>query len=347
MKRVISFLSFLLIPVTLYAQSAAVPPHIDELLSRASDFRRLLATGDRVKASDFVIASKRKDFLNNPIASLQNIRLVGLQFVDKDHVYVQISGQALVSTGTGAQMAEPRVEDLWVRDKGNWYFQPETATIPSLRTMFKKDSAEDAAALAEIKSSFKFLSQSVDLGLMWQGDRKEVPIRFEYTGAPAIRIESKVDTPVTELNLTSSEWLSKDSKQFEIIAGSDDFEGRFDIPLTFTIYYKSVALEQSIRVKGEVRPVFKYRQEPAIIPPDSLDEFRIFLTNNTDEPADMNAINSDGKFYIIKRPEHLAPGEEGVITLKRNPAGKPPGNVIKLSFEKELAGRQSSPIPIR
>src|SRR5262249_55792864 len=103
---------------TLQAQSLQTPVHMDDLLKRASTFRQLLAAGDRVKASEFVIATKRKDFLNKPPSPLENIRIVGLDFIDKDHTSVRVTGQTIMSGGEGAQLTEPQISDVWAYEKG-------------------------------------------------------------------------------------------------------------------------------------------------------------------------------------------------------------------------------------
>jgi hypothetical protein len=331
---------------SVHAQSLQTPPHIDDLVKRASALRQLLAAGDRVKASELVVATKRKDFLNKPPASLENFRIVGIDFIDKDRISVRLTGQTVMSGGEGAQLTEPQVSDVWKYEKGMWYFQPDSGDVP-FSAVFKNDPAADAVALAEIKSSFKLLTQSVDVGETWQGDHKDFPVKFQYDGKVPIRIVSKLDSPVTMIDTASTQWITKDSNQFKVTAGSEDFEGPFDIPVAFTVYYKSVALDQSIRVKGDIRPVFKYRQVPGTVPADSKEEFQVFLTNNTDEPAELGAFSTEGKFYVTKYPHHLAAGEEGVITLKRNPAaGVSAGTIVSIDIDNHLKGKQVCEIRI-
>jgi hypothetical protein len=106
-------------------------------------------------------------------------------------------------------------------------------------------------------------------------------------------------------------------------------------------------LDQSIRIKGAVRPVFKYRQVPGTVAPDNKEEFQVFLTNNTDEPADLGAFGTDGKFYVTKYPHHLAAGEEGLITLKRNVvADVSPGTLVSIAVDNHLKGKQVCEIRI-
>src|SRR5262249_41671588 len=161
------------------------------------------------KASEYVITSKRKDFLNKPASPLDNVRPIGFDFVDKDHVLVRVTGQTVISGGEGAQLTQPQVADLWVREKGTWYFEPASAGVP-FAAVFKKDAAADATALAEIKSSFKLLTQTIDVEEMWQRDRKELPVQFQYTGSSGIRIVSKIDTPVTMIDGASTQWITKE-----------------------------------------------------------------------------------------------------------------------------------------
>jgi hypothetical protein len=327
------------------SQVQSAPQRLDDLLTREAAFRHYLAAGDRVKASELVVASKRKDFLNQPPAALENFQLVGIDFVDKDHVSVRVTGQNVVSGGNGAQLVEPQVVDAWIRDKGNWFLQPDTGEHP-FSGMFKKSAGADEVALTEIKSSFKLLSPAIDVGDVWQGDRKDVAIPFQYTGDSPIRIVSKVDSPVTMLDNNSTQRILKDAREFKIIAGSDDFDGPFDIPVGITIYYKSIALDESVRVKGNIRPLFRYKQEPATIPPDSKQEFSLFITNNTDEVAEFDGLVAEGAFDVTKFLNHLAPGEEGVITLKRNSSVPKPGTVIRLSLGKGLKGKREFDVRI-
>jgi hypothetical protein len=344
--RLFCFFLTLLLASDAWGQAAVTPPRLDELLTRASEFRRLLAQGNRVKASELVVVAKRQDFLNKPTAALENVRVVGFDFVDKEHVYVRVTGQTVISGSEGAQLTEPQVGDLWVREKGAWYFQPASGELP-FSGVFKKDAAADAAALAEIKSNFKLLTDSIDVGEMWQGDHKELPVQFQYSGSSAIRILSKTDSPVTMIDSASNQWITKDSTQFKITVGSDDFDGPFDIPAAFTVYYKSVALDLSVRMKGTIRPIFKYRQAPETVPAESKDEFRLFLTNNTDEAADFGSFETDGKFFVTNYPRHLEPGQEGTITLKRDLIdGVTPGKIVRISLQKNLKGRQECEIRI-
>jgi hypothetical protein len=326
-------------------QGSDTPQRLDDLMTREIQFRRVLATGDRVKASEYVLASKRKDFLNKPTTSLQDVKIIGVDFADKDHVHVRITGQTVVATGSGAQLSEPHADDVWVREKGAWFYQPDAGSS-SYAGMFIKAPGADAAALAEIKSSFKLLTTSVDIGELWQGDHKDVPVQFDYSGLVAIKIASKTDTPVSMIDTSSNQFITKDSKQFTVIAGSDDFDGPFDVPVNFTVYYKSVALDQSVRLKGTIRPMFKYHQEPATVPADSQQEFRLFLKNNTDEAADLASIETEGKFFIMNSPHHLAAGEEVVISLKRDMAAKTPGTSLMVLLKNEIRGKQSSTVLI-
>src|SRR5215831_8769315 len=90
--------AFLLV-VSGWGQSIPAPQRVDDLIARASEFRRLLAAGDRVKASQLVVESKRKEFLNKSAEPLEKVRLIGLDFIDKDHVSIRVTGQALVAAG--------------------------------------------------------------------------------------------------------------------------------------------------------------------------------------------------------------------------------------------------------
>jgi hypothetical protein len=93
--------------------------------------------------------------------------------------------------------------------------------------------------------------------------------------------------------------------------------------------------------------MFKYRQVPETVPPDSKQEFQVFITNNTDEPAEFGAFATDGKFFVVKYPHHLGAGEEAVITLKRNPAaGVTPGTMVSITLDNQLKGRQVCEIRI-
>jgi hypothetical protein len=346
MKRYLISLFFLpLLIATIAGQTISIAPRIDDLLPRAAQFRRLLASGDRVKAAEFVLQAKRAAFLNNPTTALANFQLLGIDFIDKDRVAIRLSGQNIVSGSTGAELVEPQVVDTWVRDKGNWYFQPDAAATP-FSTMFKKTAGTDEAALSEIKSRFKLLTDSIDIGALWQGDRKDVPVPFEYTGDAPIRIVSKVDTPVTMIDSAATQYILKEVKEFKLIAGSDDYDGPFDIPVSFTVYYKSVALDKTIRVKGMIRPLFKSRQEPSTIPPGSKEEFQLFLTNNTDEQADLDGVVTEGAFVMTHFNKHFAPGEEQVLTLKRNPLVAKPGTTIRLLLVKDLKGRHELDVRI-
>jgi len=345
-----SLVCFLLVLISsgfrLNAQTVALPTHVDELLTRATQFRRILGDGDRVKASEMVIASKRKDFLNNPPPSLQNIRPVGMDFIDKDHVYVRLSGESVSATVVTGQISQTSTSDLWVRDKGNWFFQPENGEF-SLTNMFSHNAAADAAGQAEIRSVFKLLTDAVDVGELWQGDRKEVPIHFQYTGNLPIRIASKSDTPVTMIDVASNLSLTKDTNHFNLIVGSDDFDGPFDLPVTFTVYYQAIAaLDQTVHLKGSIRPVCRYHQTPATVGPNDPEEFSIAITNNTAEPRHIKAIASDGKFFIAKYPADLAPGEEGIIIARREPHAVGPGKVMSVLLDNQSVGSRSCEIRV-
>src|SRR5262249_14671363 len=115
----------------------------------------------------------------------------------------------------------------------------------------------------------------------------------------------------------------------------------------FTIYYKSIAFDQSVRVNGSIRPMFIYRQVPERVPVDSKQEFRIFLTNNTDEAAAFGSFDTDGKFYVINYPRQIPAGGDSVITLKRNPIpGTTSGSSVSISLQNSLKGRLAWKIPI-
>ena len=86
--------------------------------------------------------------------------------------------------------------------------------------------------------------------------------------------------------------------------------------------------------------MFRYHQDPQEVPANSKEEFRVFVTNNTDQTAEFGALATDGKFYVNGYPHRLAAGEEGVITLQRNlDAGGTPGTKISITLNNHLKGR--------
>src|SRR5262249_3606333 len=155
------------------------------------------------------------------------------------------------------QAQETVIRDVWKWEKNGWYFQPDSGESSSpLGSLFNKGSNADRAAIAEIKSKFKVTSDVVDVGELIQGDFKQLPVAIEYTGEAPIRIGSENPTPVTALDSTSTRRITKETKQFFVTVGSDDFDGPFDLPLKFTVYYQSVALDQTIRFRGSIRQLF-------------------------------------------------------------------------------------------
>src|SRR5262245_21826805 len=82
-----------------FSQNTSVPVNVADLVKRATEFRRLLSAGDRVKASTFVSAAKRNDFLNRPIPALPSPKALGVDFVDSTEAGVRFSGQAILSSG--------------------------------------------------------------------------------------------------------------------------------------------------------------------------------------------------------------------------------------------------------
>src|SRR5437868_2127646 len=87
-----------------------VPQRVDDLLRRASEFLRALSSGDRVKASEMVALTKRKEFLNYPPKTpLDDAKLTRMDFVDKDHVYLQVTGKGMIPTPRGPQVLEPLI----------------------------------------------------------------------------------------------------------------------------------------------------------------------------------------------------------------------------------------------
>src|SRR5215467_5147093 len=111
-SRFLYFVVTVCLAGTALGQGSDAPQRLDELIIREIQFRRVLASGDHVKASEYVLASKRKDFLNKPATSLQDVKIIGVDFADKDHVHVRISGQAILATGAGMQLSEPHADDF-------------------------------------------------------------------------------------------------------------------------------------------------------------------------------------------------------------------------------------------
>src|SRR5688572_6845429 len=294
-----------------YPQAIPIPSRLDDLIPRAEEFRRLLAAGNRAKASEFVLPADRDRFLNDPVASLQNPQMTGVDFVDKDTVRIRTTGKAAIAPAGGSpQISETRVADTWVRSQNRWYFQPSLAE-ESLLAGFGGNPSADAQSLAEIRSNFKVLADVINVGRILQGEVKFVSIPIEYTGVSPIRLAPKLETPLATLDMQSSSRIIPGTKEFGVWVSGSDLDGPFNTMITFTVYYQGVAMDHSVKFEGNVFAPFTFRQLPEAVPPDSYVNFQLFVRNNNDVEVKVSTVAADEYFFVDEFPARLGPGEEG------------------------------------
>src|ERR1041384_7134003 len=83
MRRTLFVLSVLM-TLTLGSGTASAQAvrDLNKLASRAAEYWKLVAAGERVKASSYIVAAKREGYLNNSGAPLLEPKLVGFQFTE-------------------------------------------------------------------------------------------------------------------------------------------------------------------------------------------------------------------------------------------------------------------------
>ncbi len=330
-------LTLFLFPILLQSQVPRLPAKLDELTVRAVEFRRALSVGDRVRASEFVALSGRNDFLNNPLAPLTNPRIVGIDFIDQEKVQVRTTGKLFLATGPTPQLTETVVTDIWIWQKNNWYLELASGKEAFLDRFSSRDSA-DTGDLKEIKSTFKLQNETFDVGTLLQGEYKQVTVPFEYSGDVPIRIESKLDTALAAIQSGTTRQLTKASKGFAVIVGSDDFEGPFRAPVRFVVYYKGVTFEQAVSFQGVIKASLRYRQVPETISRTSNENFELFIANASTADVEISAVFTDGKFHVNRFPDRIAPGQEASISLRRNLA-ESPGSTVAIHLKQPLNGK--------
>jgi hypothetical protein len=337
MFRILAFLCAL--TFSLSPAFSQLPSKVDDLIQRAEKFRALIAAGNRAKAVEFVVPSGRNDFLNNPLPALQNSRTAGLDFVNESEVHVRIEGKSTVAaTGVAPQSRQIILADVWVWEKNNWYFKPMPPR-ELLSDLFGGE-ADTAHVVEEIESSFKLLTDVIEVGQLAEGERRHIRVPFEYTGSVPIRLEAKSEGPVIAIDAGSTRSLSRTSKDFGVWIGSDDFSGPFDSSLVFTIFYKNIAIDRRVSFKGVILSPFSYRQIPDVVPKDSKADFQLVIRNNTNEAVQINAVFTDARFSVNDYPAEIPPGAEGTISLRRTLTAAQAGSKIEVNLKKPVNGRE-------
>jgi hypothetical protein len=292
--------------------TAQSPGDLNKLAIRASEYWRLAAAGERVKASSYVTSTKRENYLNSGAFPFTEPKLIGFQFTDDaERVIVRVSTKSLVgSTGPAVSV----MEQPWRWTNNNWFIDPADEINP-FKANRGASAASAAAAVKEIEQNFRLKTTTVSVGTVWQGSYPDFPIEFEYTGTPPIRVAADPRVPFVGINPPSALYIQPGAKTLQLRIDSENFEGPFSLPVRLTIFYKDVSIERVLRVEGTVFHPIGITQIPDSIALVAGQKFEVKVKNNTDSPVSITEIQTDGLFEVLPDTADIAAKGETIIAL--------------------------------
>ena len=337
----ILLLSLMLGPAALETQEAKFPSDLERLVSRAQEFRDLMAGGRMVQALEYILPEKRDEVLASGRGAFTRARVVGVDFgPDPDRVGLRIAVE-LPLMEVGPPRSDFVTTDAWVRVEGVWYFDAE-----GFSSLWEKAAAPeepDVEALrSEFEAEFEILEDLIDVGTLLEGEFKKVSVPIRFSGADPLRIETSLATRLVDLDAATTRYVRPNAKSFFLLVNTQDWEGPFQLPLLLTIHYKGVSYARSIHVRGSVfAPLVLGEMTPA-----PREGYRFSLRNNTEEAVRIAYINAEGKIEIVDHSSAIEANAEGFVHLKRKPGVEPPEE-ITVELTTPIRGRKTFQFRLR
>ena len=228
---------------------------------------------------------------------------------------------------------------MWARN--NWFLDiqdPLTGVNPFVPS--RRNAARPDVLVAEAESVFKILNPSIDVGTVPHGNIHRISVPIEYTGGVPLFIASNLASDLLSLDASSSE-IKPLSKEFKFLLNTEAWDGPFAIPFPVKVHYKSVTLDQTVTVRGNIFKPISVTQKPLPFTNVAGQEIALALRNNTNESLSIASVGTAGAFDIIRLPESIPSGGTGDLVLRLASQGQAEVNhQIRLNLSQPFLGKQ-------
>jgi hypothetical protein len=339
-RLILPLIVFLFMPAQ--AQNLRPPRDLDKLAMRAAEFWRLTGMGQRARAVEYVLPSKREQFINRNSIPLNDARIAGISFTeDAERAIVAVEGKSILSVGIG--LNEARIEEVWVWERNNWYADPYDPVNPF--SVLNAGPGREAN-LSELEQSFRLPATVINVGAVWYRDKPAFQVPIEYTGAFPLRLTGPEDDALVIVDKDTGELVSPGAKSFSIRILPGSHEGPFRLPVPITVHYRDVSVEKTLIVEGAIFVPLTFRQAPDPIPPIVPENgFELFVKNNTENPVVVQRVETDG--LNVEGIQEIPAGGEIrlVLTLRKGIRRFLPQIVVTTA--EPIRGRNRFPFTLR
>jgi len=314
---------------SLSAQADRLPRDSEKLIARARSFWSFMATGQRLKALDFVVPEKKESFLASPAIPMTSAQVVGLNLtrnLSQATVRVQINAIAMTTAVTGPPPSFA-VDSDWVWKAGTWYV--DVGDPRQLMTAAGSSLPQSVEQMQkEIEDNLRLPKTLIDIGTVVRGPQVLSEIPVEYAGKLPLSVENASQYPFIFFGVQGGS-VSQKSKHFQLRFDTSEWVGDFSIPIKVRFKHEAVSIERLITLQGNVFAPVTFRQ----VPPDSATpdgRITVFIRNNTSERIELEYITVDGKLDVLKDAKVLEPNAE-TETVFRLRLGETPDNLLVLT----------------
>jgi hypothetical protein len=340
-RTIILTVCFIICSGAYAAGQSSIPTALSELMTAAQMVRTLLAEGRMLEVIDWIVPEKRNQVLAAGRPAFRNPRILGIDLTeDPERVFVrvavEIAGNPLVSAVRSV------ARDPWVRVDGHWLYDPASTDGAWFSVPPDESLPDPEEVRKEFAAIFRLINNSIDVGVLSEGERSRLPVAIEYSGEVPISIGTSIPSTFIDFDRVTTRMVSASDTSFDLILNTDGWEGPFRFPIPLSIEYKGVSVESMLTITGDVFAPLTFGLTAAGEPSEG--DYRFFLRNNTEQTVKISFVTVDGTLEIVDHSDSIPASGEGFIFLQRKPGVKP-NNEVKVFVDPLNSGRQAFSFP--
>jgi hypothetical protein len=311
-----------------------VPPRDQEkLLPRVREFWTHVIHGRKGEAVQFVSKDRQNDFLSGDPLPVMEAKVVGFDLTDsRERAAVRVSIKALAMPLAGEASVWTLTEE-WVWRGNNWYANPAPKADLWAAMNGNLSNQEDVVRITkEIDAQLQGIPAEINLGRVVKGVQHAFEIPVQYSGERRLLLKLMPANPVF---LVDRDIPKAGERPIRAYVDATTLEGPFAIPVKVRFSVGTSDVDKTVVVKGEIFRAITFRHTPAgfLLKGAMLS---VFVRNNSAEvlPVDYIAGDVDGEH--LKKPDAIAPGEEGEFVFKMVSDTQP--TRLDILFKKSVFG---------
>lgn len=323
-KSLISAIAILcLIPCTfsqnsLQTENVNVKASLDLLVSRISEYWKLMATGKKLQAEEFIVESDREQFRNNSTPSFSKPRLKSLEFSDdKTRVFVTVT-ISRVTYPTG-RMDWPVVGE-WTFEKNSWYYNLPSPTLPMFtgrkkpKTTLSADKIE--AETRKLKEILRFKNTVLDFGNIRQESRVDVKIKYSLEGTEPVYVTLNAPSGTMLRGLENQSLVPGKDRELTLWMPVLDYDGSVNEHIFIVAHRNRVQVPFEITLKGFVQvPISALPRFLRFNFKKGETEKEVVVRNNTNSAVELKSLSKESDLLTVEPlPATVPPGKQ--LTLK-------------------------------